>query len=64
VTRTDDLRELVRQARLRVRDTEQLRAEQRLILVETDRRLRESRRLLERSHERGAELCAPHVRQV
>jgi hypothetical protein len=64
VGRTDDLSELVQQSRERVRDVERLRAEQRLILAQTDRRLCESRRLLERGQERRADSAVPHLRQV
>ena len=50
----DELRELVRQTRVRLGEAERLRAELHVITVQTDRRLHESRRLLQRSEVRRA----------
>ena len=49
-----ELRELVRQTRVRIGETERLRAELHAITAQTDRRLRESRRLLEQAQGRRA----------
>ena len=60
----DELRELTRQSRLRLAEVERLRAEQRLLTAQTDRRLREGRAVLDRAEQRPAVPPRPTLSRV
>lgn len=60
----DDLRELSRQARSRIAETQRLRAEHRVIFAQTQRRLVESRVLLDRSELRRPPAQPERLRSV
>ena len=64
MTTADELRELARQTRLRLSLASRLRVEQRIITAQSERRLRESRLLLEQSA-LGRTAAAPlHLHRV